>query len=295
MRAIWTGAIAFGLVNIPVKLYSAAESTSLDLDMLDKRDHSPIRYARINKVTNQEVPWNDTVKGYKQGDNYIVVTDEDFDTIRAERTDQIEIERFVDASEVDTTFFEKPYYLEPDRGGSKPYALLREALKASGKVGLARYVLRGRANLAILEPGEGVLVLNKIRFAQEIRSPEELNLPYNVKPSEAEMDMARQLIETYSKPFDINDIRDDYRDKLMEIIEAKAAGEQPVRAKVVQMPAQTADLMAQLKASLAAAKGGAEDKADKPKAKIAPPPPPAPKTKAKAKPKAAAARKKEAA
>src|ERR1700730_7347214 len=151
MKSIWTGAIGFGLVNIPVKLYSATKEHEIDLDMLDKKDHSHIRYQRINENTGKEVAWENIVKGYKYDDRYIVLTDEDFAKASPEKSKTIEIFEFVREQEIDSLFFETPYYLEPQKSGEKAYVLLREALKKSAKVGLGNYVLRNKENICIIK------------------------------------------------------------------------------------------------------------------------------------------------
>src|SRR3954466_15583510 len=190
MRPIWTGAIGFGLVNIPVKIYSATETSSLDLDMLDKKDHANIKFKRVNEKTGKEVQWGNIVKGYKMpNDEYVVLDDKDFERASAKKSKTIEITEFVDESQIETVYYETPYYLEPDKSGTRAYALLREALKKTGKVGIGMFVLRSKEHLAILKPAGDVIVLNRIRFYEEIRDEKELNLPpkSEVKPKELEM------------------------------------------------------------------------------------------------------------
>ena len=177
MRPIWTGAIGFGLVNIPVKLYSATESSNLSLDMLDKKDHSHIKYLRINEKTGKEVPWANIVKGYKLNDDYVVLDDKDFEAASAKKTKTIEISDFVKEEEISSLYYETPYYLEPDKSGTRPYELLREALLKTKKVGVASFVMRNKESLAILRPDKDVIVLNRIRFEEEIRDTGELSLP----------------------------------------------------------------------------------------------------------------------
>jgi DNA end-binding protein Ku len=253
MRAIWSGAIGFGLVNIPVKLYSAVQGSELELDMLDKKDHANIKYQRINGNTGREVPWENIVKGYKMDDQYVVLTDEDFKKASPEKTKLIEIVEFVNEVEIDSMYFETPYYLQPEKSGVKPYALLREALKKTGKVGLGTHVLRTRENLVLIKPHDDLLILNKIRFQQEIRDPDEIKAPEaNNKPSE--LKMAIQLIEQLSGEFDISKYKDTYSQKLLKLIEAKAKGK-PIKTSPLRVVhSRSRDLMSQLKASLNSSK-----------------------------------------
>lgn len=253
MRAIWSGAIGFGLVNIPVKLYSAVQGSELELDMLDKKDHANIKYQRVNANTGREVPWENIVKGYKMNDQYIVLTDEDFKKASPEKTKLIEIAEFVNETEIDSMYFETPYYLQPEKFGVKPYALLRDALIKTGKVGLGTHVLRTRENLVLIKPHDDLLILNKIRFQQEIRDPEEIKTPEtNNKPSE--LKMAVQLIEQLSGEFDISKYKDTYSQKLLKFIEAKAKGK-PIKTSPLRVVhSRNHDLMSQLKASLSTGK-----------------------------------------
>src|SRR5205809_519491 len=178
MRPIWTGAIGFGLVNIPVKIYSATESSTLDLDMLDKKDHANIRFKRVNENTGKEVAWANIVKGYKMpNDEYVVLDEKDFERASAKKTKTIEITEFVDESEIETVYYESPYYLEPDKSGARAYALLREALNKTKKVGIATFVMRSKESLAVLKGSSKVIILNRIRFEEEIRKTTDLNLP----------------------------------------------------------------------------------------------------------------------
>jgi DNA end-binding protein Ku len=249
MRSIWTGAIGFGLVNIPIKLYSATQGSELDLDMLDKKDHANIKYKRVNENTGKEVPWDNIVKGYKLDDRYVVLTDEDFKKAAPEKTKIIEIKEFVDASEIDGIYYEVPYYLEPDKSGGKAYILLRDALQKSGKVGFGSFVMRNKEELALIKPLEDVLILNRIRWAQEIRSPKELNIPAG-ESKPAEMKMALELIKQLSGPFEIEKYKDTYSDELLKLIKAKAKGKAPRAPLRVVHSTKSTDLLSQLKASL---------------------------------------------
>jgi len=253
MRAIWSGAIGFGLVNIPVKLYSAIQGSELDLDMLDKKDHSNIKFQRVNATTGKVVPWENIVKGYKVDDRYVVLTDEDFQKASPEKNKLINIEEFVDEKEIDTIYFETPYYLQPDKSGVKPYGLLKEALEKTHKVGLGTFVMRNRESLVLIKPHDDILILDKIRYQQEIRSTEELKIPASENKA-GEMKMAIQLIDQMSGEFDISKYHDTYTDKLMKLIKAKAKGKKiaPPHMRVVH--SRSADLMEQLKASLGSSK-----------------------------------------
>ncbi|WP_136515168.1 non-homologous end joining protein Ku [Geomonas edaphica] len=250
MRAMWSGSISFGLVNIPVKLYSGSQSNSLDLDMLRKSDLCPIKYLRVCKFDNKEVPYEEIVKGYEYSDGeYIVLTDKDFENASLEKTHLIDIVDFIEEKEIDTRYFEKPYYLEPDKSGPKAYALLREALNRSGKVGVAYYVLRNRGSLGIVRPLGDLLVLNQIRYAAEVRDAAELKLPGNEHVKEQEVALALTLIDQLTVKFDPEKYKDQYIDDLKRMIEEKAQGRQPVAAKVPPPP-KVADMMALLKESL---------------------------------------------
>ena len=253
MRAIWSGAIGFGLVNIPVKLFSAVQASELDLDMLDKKDHANIKFQRINANTGKEVEWENIVRGFKVDDTYIVLDESDFEKASPEKTKTIEIAEFVDEKDIDSIYYETPYYLQPEKSGAKPYALLREALKKTGKAGLGTYVLRNRESLVLIKAAGDLLILNKIRFQQEIRNHEELEVPeVDIRP--AEMEMAIQLIDQLSTDFDISRYEDTYNDKLMKLIMAKAKGKKPAAPRMKVVHSKSQDLLAQLKESLSAPK-----------------------------------------
>lgn len=250
MRSIWTGAIGFGLVNIPVKMYSATESSSLDLDMLDKKDHSHIKFQRINENTGKEVAWENIVKGYKIQNDYVVLDDKDFEAASAKKTKTIEISDFVKEDEISSLYFDTPYYLEPDKSGTRPYKLLLDALKKTKKVGVATYVMRNKEALAILRPEGEVIVLNKIRFEQEIRNPDELTLPKNTEVKPAELKMAISLIDQLTSKFDISKYKDTYTDQLLKVINDKAKGKKIKSPELKVVHSKAKDLMEQLKASL---------------------------------------------
>jgi len=250
MRAIWTGAIGFGLVNIPVKIYSATESSNLNLDMLDKKDHSKIKYQRVNENTGKEVEWGNIVKGYKIANDYVILDEKDFEAVSPEKTKTINITDFVKESEISSLYYETPYYLEPDKSGTRPYKLLLEALQKTNKVGVATFVMRNKESLAVLRPEKNVIVLNKIRFAQEIRDPAELTLPKNTEVKPAELKMAVSLIDQLTDKFDISKYKDNYNDELLKIIEAKSKGKKIKAPEMKVVHSKTKDLMEQLKASL---------------------------------------------
>jgi DNA end-binding protein Ku len=251
MRSIWTGAIGFGLVNIPVKLYSATESSTLDLDMLDKKDNSNIRFMRVNEKTGKEVKWENIVKGYKlPNDKYVVLADKDFERASAKKTRTIEITNFVNEQEIESSYYETPYYLEPDKSGARAYALLREALAKTGKVGIASFVMRSKESLAILKPSEKVIILNRIRFEEEIRDPKDLKLPPKTEVKANELKMAVSLIEQLSEKFDISKYKDTYSSELMKLIKAKAKGVKLKEPALKVVHSKSKDIMEQLKASL---------------------------------------------
>ncbi len=250
MRPLWTGAIGFGLVNIPVKLYSATESSNLDLDMLDKKDHSHIKYMRVNERTGKEVKWENIVKGYMVNNRYVVLEDKDFEKANAVKTKIIQVDDFVDVSQVDTMYFETPYYLAPDKNGTKAYALLREALHKTNKAGIASFVMRNKENLAILLANEEVIMLNRIRFHQEIRSTSGLALPGKSGIKPAELKMAVNLINQHSKKFDIKKYKDTYTTELLKLIKMKAKGKKLATPTMKIVHSKSSDLMEQLKASL---------------------------------------------
>ncbi|SHM56554.1 Ku protein [Mucilaginibacter sp. OK098] len=255
MRSIWKGSLGFGLVSIPVKLYSAIESSSIDLDMLDSRDHARIRYQRVNEHTHKEVPYGKIVKGYKINDDYIIVEEQDFEAAAPEKSKVIEIESFVDIADVNPMFYETSYYTEPDTKNNKAYALLIQALIKSKKAGLARFVLRNTESLCIVHPVEKVLVITRIRFGQEIRSTEDLEIADDVTVSKKELDVGLALINQYAEKFDVSKFKDEYNDELLKIIHAKAKGKHATIKKLKPKKATGDDLYEQLMQSLNAKKG----------------------------------------
>lgn len=253
MRSIWNGTLSFGLVSIPVKLYSATEDRRISFDLLDSSDHARIRYKRVNESSGKEVEWSDIVKGYQKEDGYVVLDDEDFDQANMKKSKTIEIEEFVEESEVSDLLFKKPYYLEPRKEGGKSYNLLRDALIESGKLGVATFVMRQKEHLCLVGVYQKVLVVHVIRFADEIRDTAKLELT-DSKVNQKELDVALTLIDKYSEKFDFEKYKDVYNDQLMEIIQAKESGRKPTVEKIDTTPTPEDDLMAKLKASLEARK-----------------------------------------
>ncbi len=249
MRSLWTGSISFGLVNIPIKLYSATQTSNLDLDMLDKRDLSNIHFKRVNEKTGKEVPWENIVKGYKVDSDYVVLTDEDFKKASPEQTKTIDIAEFVETEDVPPIHFETSYYIEPEKNGSKAYVLLRDSLIKAKKAALGTFVLRSKENLCLIAPSDKILVLHKIRYAQEIRSTEDIKVP-EAKISNAEIQMATKLIDQLTDKFDISKYKDTYTDTLLKFIQSKAKGKKYTAPKLHIAHSSTKDLMQELKASL---------------------------------------------
>jgi DNA end-binding protein Ku len=249
MRSIWTGAIGFGLVNIPIKLFSAIQESTLDLDMLDKKDHANIKFKRVNENTGKEIPWNNIVRAYNLDGKYVILDEKDFEQAMPEKTKTIEISAFVDEHEIEAMLYEMPYYLEPEKQGKRAYALLNTALAKSKKAGLGSFVLRNKEHLCLIKASGHLLVLHRLRFQQEIRKPDDLDIPA-VAPKPAELKMALSLIGQLSAPFDIDAYKDTYSAKLMKLIKAKAAGKKTAPAHLKIVHSKTRDLMEQLKASL---------------------------------------------
>ncbi len=250
MRAIWKGSVSFGLVNIPVKLYSATQQSSLNLEMVDRRDLGKVRFKRINEDTGQELTMENIGKAYNFNGQYILLEDEDFEAASPEKSKVIAINNFVKEEEIDSIYFENSYYLEPEKSGEKAYALLREALTKSGKVGLAQFILRTAETLSVLKPMKDVLVLSKIRFAEEIRSFEELKLPARSVVKPEELKMALTLVNQYTEAFDIKKYKDEYAAALLKVIEERASGKKGKIRKMRVAYSNTDNLMEQLKASL---------------------------------------------
>ncbi len=222
MRAIWKGTISFGLVSIPISLVSAKQRNELDFNMLDSEDSSRIRYLKVNENTGEEVPWDRIIKGYEfEEGKYVTLTDEDFERVEAEGTRTIDIESFVDAKDIDPLFFETPYFVLPAKGSEKPYLLLRKVMNSAKKVGIARIVIRGKESLAALYDFKEALVLNLLRFEEEIRPAEDLEIPTNAKITRKELDLAEQLLQNMTEKWDPGQYKDEYQAKLKKWINKK--------------------------------------------------------------------------
>ena len=266
-RAIWSGAISFGLVNIPVKLYSAVSRKTVRFHQIDAESGQRIRQMRVNP-DGEEVPYEQIVKGYEIGpDRYVTINPDELDSIAPEKSRTIDIEDFVDLEEIDPIFFDHPYYLAPDKGAAKAYKLLVDAMEESGKVAIARVVLRSKENLVAIRPRDGVLAMETMLFADEVIDPDsfdELADGAKGKTSERELKMAQQLIESLTAEFEPDKYRDEYRERVLEMIERKAQGETIKIEAPAEEPKKVPDLMAALEASIAAAKspsgGGAKKK-----------------------------------
>lgn len=226
-RPIWKGHISFGLVSIPITLYSAEKRFDLHFKLLDSRDKAKIRYSRVNEVTGEEVPWDQIVKGYEYDDDkYVIVEDEEFKKVAVEATRTIEIEDFIERDSIDYPYFDKPYFVVPDKKNQKGYVLLREVLRNTGKVGIAKVVIHTREYLSALFASEDVLVLELLRFEQELRSPGEFELPEgglsDYKVTKKEVELAEKLVEAMTTKWQPKKYKDEYRDELMEWIQKKA-------------------------------------------------------------------------
>lgn len=265
-RPVWRGQIAFGLVQVPVALYSAEQRTDLRFRMLDSRNLARVRYERVNEETGEEVPWSEIIKGFEyDSGSYVPLDDEDFRRAAPESSKAIELEAFVPRGAVGCEWYDKPYYLTPDKGGHKGYLLLRETLRRTDRIGIARVVIRTREHLAALIPSGDMLLLDLLRFTDELRDPAELDLPrgdlddYGIKPRE--VDMAAQLVEAMSTDWRPQDYRDEYRARLLEWIQEKvqAHGEAlPEPPAPGQEGAEVIDMMDLLKRSLDHPPGPAE-------------------------------------
>jgi len=253
-RAIWKGSISFGLVNIPIALYPATRREELKFRLLRKTDLSPVNYKRVAEKDGKEVPWDQIVKGYEyEKGRYVVLQDEDFQRVDIEATQTVDIQDFVELDEIDPIFFYKPYYLEPQKGGDKAYALLRDALKDSKKVGMAKVVIKTREYLAGVKPEDGALVLELMHFADELADTSKLHIPKKVEVGKREMTMAKSLIDSMSSKWNPEKYKDDYREALMEVIEAKVeAGGKEIEEKPSKAPKPTKviDLVSVLQKSL---------------------------------------------
>lgn len=223
----------------------------IDLDMLHKEDHSRIRFARVCRKDGEEVPWDDIVKGYEYRDgDYVVLSDKELENLDAEKSQTIDIQQFLQEGEVDIRYFEKPYYLEPIKGGEKAYSLLHAALEQSDKLALAKFVMHQREHLAVIKPVGRALILNQMRFPTDIREGTDLNLPDGKKVTQDEVKVALKLIAQETKPFMPEDFKDTYTEELEDLIKAKTKGKKPAKHKAVHKDTSASDLMSALKASL---------------------------------------------
>jgi DNA end-binding protein Ku len=253
-RAIWKGNISFGLVNIPIALYPATRREELKFRLLRKSDLSTVNYKRVAERDGKEVSWDQIVKGYEyEKGKYVVLKDEDFQRVDLEATQTVDIQDFVEQEEIDPMFFYKPYYLEPQKGAAKAYALLRDALKDTNKVGIAKVVIKTRQYLAGVKPENGALVLELMHFADELADPEKLLVPKKTEVGKREMNMAKSLIDSMSSKWNPEKYKDDYREALMEVIEEKVeAGGKEIEEKLKKAPKPTKviDLVSVLQKSL---------------------------------------------
>ncbi len=273
-RAIWSGAISFGLVNVPVKLYSATSPKTVRFHQLSSKTGARIRQKRVDPSTDEEVPYEEIVKGYEiTPERYVVIEPEELDALDPKATKTIDIEEFVDLDQIDPIYYDHSYYLAPAAGGTKAYRLLLDAMRESGKVGIGKVVLRSKQQLAALRPTGDVLTLTTMLWGDEVLSPDRLDELESVSESEAtdrELKMAEQLIASLSGEFEPSRFRDEYRDRVLDLIERKAAGEEIAVQPEAEEPTAAPDLMAALEASLAAVRSdGKKEPAKKPAAKKA--------------------------
>lgn len=252
MRSMWKGLISFGLVNIPVALYSAVEDKQLHFNQLHKEDGGRISYKKVCKECGKDLEAEEIVRGYEfEKDRYVTLSEEELDKFASVASRAIAMQQFVDAAEIDAIYLDKTYYLGPDEAGKMPYALLVEALKRAKKVGVAKMVMRDKEYLAVIRPVDQVLVLNTMHYPDEIRKPEGIGLPSSeVQLGDRELEMADLLVKSMSGDFQPAEFHDTYRDELLEMIRTKAEGAeyQPVEAKL--LPTNVIDLVARLKASI---------------------------------------------
>ena len=251
-RSMWKGSLAFGLVNIPIELYSATRDHRPRFRLLHAKDEAPVRYERVCQREGKPVGWNDLVKGYEyEKGQFVVITKDDFKTAALEKTKTIDIMDFVDPAEIDERYFETPYYLQPGEGADRAYALLREAMRESGKVGIAKIILRDAQHLAAVEAIEDAIVLTMMRFADELADLEDFRFPKAAGIRPPELKMARQLIDNLSAKWNPEKYTDEYRDNLMKVIKGKLKGRQPrLQARAPSQSADVVDLMTRLRASL---------------------------------------------
>jgi len=264
-RSMWKGSIAFGLVNIPVELYSAVRDHRPKFRLLHAKDEEPVRYERVCQKEGKPVAWEDLVKGYEYAKGqFVVMTKDDFKTAALEKTKTVDILDFVDPKEVDERYFETPYYLQAGKGAERAYALLREAIRDSGKIGIAKIILRDAQHLAAVEAIGDALVLTMMRFADELADLGDFTFPRKADIRPAELKMASQLIENLVSKWDPEKYTDEYKENLMRVINAKMKGKKPKLVDEDRTPkqAEVVDLMARLRASLEGKKGGGLSRAE---------------------------------
>ena len=261
-RAIWSGSISFGLLNVPVRLYSAVSKQTVRFRELREGDGSRVKHKRVAESDGKEVPYEKIVKGYEYApDQYVVLSRDELSDLEPQRSRAIEIQDFVDLDDIDPIYFEQPYYLGPDKGAERAYALLVQAMKDARKVAIARFVLRNKEHLAAIRPMEDILTLTTMRFHDEVSTPQDLDGEVfeeakPKKPEKRELDMAKQLIESLTSDFEPGKYRDEYREELLDLLERKAEGKEVVSAPTEELkPTKAPDLMAALEESLAAVKG----------------------------------------
>jgi DNA end-binding protein Ku len=265
-RSIWSGAISFGLVNVPVKLYSAVSRKTVRFNQLNGKTGNRIQQKRVDPETGDEVAYEDIVKGFElTKDRYVVLTPDELDALDPERTRTIDIEDFVALAEIDPVYYDHPYWLVPDKGAAKAYGLLLEAMRDAGKVAIARVVLRSKEQLVAIRPAGHGLMMETMIFADEVVPPEEIEeLPdeSELKVSDRELKMARQLIDSLTTEWDPEKFSDEYREKVLDLIERKAQGEEITVQPEAPKPERVPDLMAALEASLAAVKSDSSGNGD---------------------------------
>ena len=263
-RSMWKGSLAFGLVNIPIELYSATRDHRPKFRLLHAKDEEPVRYERVCQKEGKPVAWEDLVKGYEYAKGqFVVITKDDFKTAALEKTKTIDILDFVDRQEIDERYFETPYYLQPGKGADRAYVLLREAIKASGKIGIAKIILRDAQHLAAVEAIGDALVLTMMRFADELADLSEFNFPRKADLRAGELKMAQQLIGNLVSTWQPDKYTDEYKENLLRVINAKVKGRTPklVAEDTTPQQAEVVDLMARLRASLEGKKAGSTKKA----------------------------------
>src|SRR4051794_9288993 len=266
-RAIWSGAISFGLVNIPVKLYSAVSKKTVRFHQIDAESGQRIRQQRVNPASGEEIPYEQIIKGYEiSPDKYVTITPEELEALEPQKTRTIDIEEFVDLEQIDPIYYDHPYYLAPDKGAAKAYKLLVDAMEEADKVAIARVVIRSKENLVALRSYNGAITMETMLFPDEVVSPEsieELAAEGDAKTTKRELDMAKQLIESLSGDFKASEYKDQYREAVLDMIERKAAGETITIEAPEPERQEVPDLMAALEASISASKSPPKKRAAK--------------------------------